>query len=461
MASKSIDFNRRQLLTGIAATTAGLMGNKSATAATLAPSQVFSTNGGADLWQSVREQFHFSAQPPLNAANLCPAFSDVLDAHHTFAAKVSADVGFLNRRDFVRNELKQTRRACAQLLGVQRIDDLALVRNTSEANAVVVSGLDLAPDDEVLLWQENHATNYRSWHYRHQRRPFRVRTLSLEATETTEADVVAQFRAALNEKTRVVSFSHISNITGTRLPAEAICRMVHAYNPDIFVHVDGAQSWGSMPVDLTAMDCDSYSSSAHKWLCGPRGVGILYVRKAWSRRLHPLILGYDFEFNYPEATLPDDARRFESIGQRDTAACAALGVAVRKHLEIGSEHIQKRVSELTERTRQAFENAGIPVHAPIGREHTHGVVVAELGSAYKSYGAFLALHNAGIASAFVHGNTVHCTPQGVPEHTESPVLLRLCPHIYNTAEDIDVAVQIAARVHRSNFEIIREVIRFL
>lgn len=462
MSNKNkISMKRRQVLAGAAGTALGALGSRFVSAATPASNTGALESGQLNIWQSVRRQFHFSGQAPLNAANLCPAFSDVLETHRSLASRLSADPGFLNRRDVVHNELDQARRACARLLGVKHREELAFVRNTSEANAVVINGLDLAASDEVLLWRENHSTNYRSWHYRHQRYPFRVRSLALQLAERSDTEIVKQFTAALSENTRVVSFSHVSNISGARLPAAAICKAVHAYNPDIFVHIDGAQSWGSMAVNLDEIGCDSYSSSAHKWLCGPRGTGVLFVRNAWAQRLHPLILGYDFEFDYPLTSLPDNAQRFECLGQRDTAAVAALGVAARKHLDLGAARIEARVAELTSYTRQALERAGIAVRSPAGAGRSHGVVVADLGGSHKSYGAFLALHNAGIASAYVEGNTVHCSPQGLPEQSDSDVLLRLCPHIYNNTADIDAAVEIAARIHSSNFEIIKEVVRFL
>lgn len=453
-----VDVGRRRLLTGAAGAIAGVSSGVIAAEPTLPATP---RSGEADAWLSVREGFQFSRQAPLNAANLCPAFTQVLDVQQELTRRLNADVGFLNRRDVVHTELAQAKDSCARLLGINNTDDFALVRNTSEANAVIVNGLDLTAEDEVLLWQENHATNYRSWHYRHLRRPFRVRPLPLEAADKSDDEIVATFVAALNAHTRVVSFSHLSNISGTRLPAAAICRAVHAYNPSIHVHVDGAQSWGSMRVDLGKMDCDSYASSAHKWLCGPRGVGILYMRRKRAEQISPLILGYDFDFDYPEEALPVDARRFESLGQRDTAACAALGAAAQTHLAIGPEKIEQRISELTQYARQAFENVGINIRTPADPRRGHGVVVADLGGRHKSYGAFLALHNAGIASAFVHGNKVHCTPEGIPRESESDVWLRICPHIYNTTADIDAAVQIASRIQRSNFEIIKEVVRFL
>lgn len=411
-------------------------------------------------WREIRGLFRFAGKPPLNAANLCPAFAQVLDAHHEWGERLNADVGFLNRRELVQTQVKSARELCGEVLGVRDISSLALLRNTSEANSIIVSGLEIQPDEEVLLWAENHATNYQSWHYRHQRQPLRVRSLSFDAAQPDDA-LVQLFVDALTPKTRVVSFSHISNISGTRLPAQAICKAVHQFNPDIFVHLDGAQSWGSVALDLDSIDCDGFSSSAHKWLCGPRGVGVLMLRERWAKHVQPLTLGYDFGFEYPQAELPDSAQRFECLGQRDTAAYAALGTALELHKQIGAQRIEARIAELTQYALKAFTEAGIDCISPNSPGRSHGVVVVDVGGRLKSYGAFLALHNAGYASAFVHGNTVLYRPGGVPEDADAPVYLRICPHIYNSTDDIDAAVAVAKRIKQSNFEIIKELVRFL
>ncbi len=412
-------------------------------------------------WPAVRQMFRLQREAPLNAANLCPAYSAVLDGQHAHTQRLSADVGFLNRRDFVRDDVDKARRACAAMLGLREHGNLALLRNTSEANAVIVNGLDLAADDEVLLWRENHATNYRSWHHRHLRRPVQVRGISLPAEPRREDELVDAWLAALRPNTRVVSFSHLSNISGRLLPARAICQAIHDQRPDIFIHIDGAQSWGSLRVDLDAIGCDSFAASGHKWLCGPRGTGVLMLRQRWVERVAPLMLGYDLQFDYPQEELQEDARRYENLGQRDTAALAALGIAVARHEAIGMAAIEGRIQALTAHALNAFDQAGIACLTPRDPAFGHGVVVADLGSSLKSYGAFLALHNAGYAAAFVHGNRVHCSPRGELREDEGPVYLRLCPHIYNSRADIDAAVAIARRIRESSFEIVKEVLRFL
>lgn len=82
---------------------------------------------------------------------------------------------------------------------------------------------------------------------------------------------------AIGTNTRVLALTHVSNISGLRLPIDKLCDIAHQHN--IHVHVDGAQTWGAFNLNLRKLKCDSYAASSHKWLCGPKEVGLLYVKK--------------------------------------------------------------------------------------------------------------------------------------------------------------------------------------
>ena len=112
--------------------------------------------------------------------------------------------------------------------------------------------------------------------------------------------------------------------TGMRLPAAALCRL--ARERGAYVHVDGAQTWGAFVMDLRAMDCDSYSASAHKWLCGPLEAGILYLRAERIAGIWPGVVGVGWGRNVQ--TNAAGARKFETLGQRNDATIAALGAAL-------------------------------------------------------------------------------------------------------------------------------------
>lgn len=414
-----------------------------------------------DGWSPVRSLFTFSHRAPLNAANLCPAFNRVMEHQNRYSARLSSDVGFPNRRDFVLEEVQNARKKVSTMLNAGNVKQLAFVRNTSEANTTIVQGLHLKADEEVVLWDENHPTNYHSWHYQRQVRPFIIKSIGLDLNAGNSNYYVDSFIKNLTPKTRVVSFSHISNISGLRLPAEKICAAIKNFNPEIFILIDGAQAWGSVSIDLRAISCDGYTSSGHKWLCGPRGTGILYVREKWISRVLPNTLGYNFTFDYPEEEFAADATRFECLGQRDDAAYGSLGIAVDLHSNIGIKKIEKRISELTAYGLNAFDKAGIRTITPKDPTFGHGVITADMGGTTKTYGAFLALHNAGISSAFIHHNRIHYTPESIRKVDNLPVYLRVCPHMYNSTDDIDTAVAIAKRVKSSALEIGKEVVKFL
>ncbi|NIB42558.1 aminotransferase class V-fold PLP-dependent enzyme [Pseudomaricurvus alkylphenolicus] len=403
---------------------------------------------------------------PMNAANLTPLLLPIAEKVTEYARLLNQDVSFINRRNMVSDKVALSRDKVATMLGIDDPQDLAFVRNTSEANSVINNGLDLGRGDEVLIWNQNHPTNYQSWRYRQLRRGFAIREVLLPEEVTSNQQIIDAFVSRLNPKTRVVTFSELSNISGLRMPAKALCSAVHDYNPDILVHVDGAQSWGCLDLKLSDMGCDSFSSSAHKWFMGPRGTGILYVNKKWASRIWPNTLGYDFLMDYPLEELPETARRFECIGQRDVAPYAAIGHCVDLYNQLGgSKFVEQRIQSLSQYALNAFDTAGIKVKTPRmtdkGHPLGHGVIIADLGSSLSVYGAFLALHNQGIASAFVSGSKVCCETRAQPPSDDLPTYLRLSPHIYNSERDIDRAVATLRRIQNSNFEIVKEVVRFL
>ena len=443
-------LSRREVLKATAAM-AGL-----ATGSTMVSPSLAASNKA-----SARERIKLnSGLSPMNAANLTPAFESVLQAQKIYAEQLNRDVSFIARRDFIKDKLESAREALADFLGVSDPDDIALLRNTSEANAIVINGFDLGPEDEVLVWHENHASNRDSWRFRQQRQHFRYREWNPPGPEASEQDIAASLREALNPATRVVSFSELSNISGRRLPAQRLCQVVHDYRSDIFVHVDGAQSMGNFPVDLAAMGCDSYASSCHKWLMGPRGTGLLYVRDKWAAKLWPGIIAYSPLFDYPHEHLPDTARRFDCLGQRDIAAFAAISETLEEWDQLGGiTATDQRIRSLTRHLLHRLEDAGLK-SLPTGANGGNGIVLIDLDDSLNVYGAFLALHNAGIASAFVSGSRVCCAP-GQAASDDLPSYLRLSPHCYNQPEELDRAVEVIQRIANSRFEILKEGLRFL
>lgn len=376
-------------------------------------------------WMVVQGQFPLASGVILmNAANLCPSPYVVQEMVFALTRDVDGDASFQNRAKL--SDLREaSRRAVAEYLGAD-VDEIALTRNTSEGNNTVVAGLDLGAGDEVLLWDQNHPTNDVAWEVRAQRHGFSVRKVATPAPPTTPDALLEVFTDALTPRTRVLAFSHVSNASGVTLPASALCSL--ARERGIFTLVDGAQSCGALHVDVHAMGCDAYTASAHKWLTGPKEVGVLYVRAERIPEMWAADVGVGWE-----SAVRGGARKFESLGQRDDAAVAALRAAVDLHRSIGADVVEQRVRTLatTMTERVAERLPGTRFHSPRDPETGSGVVVfAPPGMDIReAYQRLYDEHRIGCAT----------NASG----------LRFSPHLYNTLEEVDRVVDALAGMARA------------
>ena len=190
--------------------------------------------------------------------------------------------------------------------------------------------------------------------------------------------------------------------------------------------VDGAQSCGALVLDLHDLGCDFFTASAHKWLVGPKEVGLLYVRRDRASELWAADVGVGWE-----RARQRGARKFENLGQRDDARVAAMGPTVAFHERLGRANVQARVYALASAVREGLRDAvpNVVFHTPRERSSSAGVVVFRIPG-LRSREAFQALYRD-------HG--VGCAAMG--GHFEG---LRLSPHVYNTMEDVARVVDAVA-----------------
>ena len=162
----------------------------------------------------------------------------------------------------------------AALLGANQ-DEVVLTRNASEALHMGAVGVRLEPGDEVLVTSQEHPAGRRPWDYRATRHGVKVNTVFIPSPFESEAQVVGLVEDAITPATRVIAFCHVTR-GGHLYPVRQLCAI--ARERGIVSHVDGAQAVGMFPVDLHDLGCDTYSASLHKWLLGPMGTGVFYVR---------------------------------------------------------------------------------------------------------------------------------------------------------------------------------------
>jgi selenocysteine lyase/cysteine desulfurase/UPF0716 family protein affecting phage T7 exclusion len=370
----------------------------------------------------IRSAFEFPEERvPMNAANLCPSPRSVAEAVTRWTEVIDRDCSFQNRAQF-RPLLEASRSAVAGQLGVSP-DTIALVRNTSEANNIVNAGLDLGPGDEVVVWEQNHPTNLVAWDVRAARYGFRVVRVAVPADPRDADALLEPFRRALTPRTRVLTATHVSNISGLKLPIAALAALCR--DADVHFHVDGAQSWGAVELDLAALGCDSFSGSAHKWYLGPKEVGLLYVRPDRIDALWPA--GVAPGWGDDADTDLVGARKFESLGQRDDAALAALAEAAAIHGAVGPANVEAHMTGLATRLKEGLLEAGASLVTPLAPEFSGGVCIAAVAPE----------HRRTLFDALYREHGIIGAPTGG---------LRLSPHLYNTIEHVDRAVA-AVRAH--------------
>ncbi len=227
----------------------------------------------------------------------------------------------------------------AEFVGCTR-DELALVRNATEANSYIANGLDLKPGDEVLMTDQEHPGGEQPWNLRAKRYGIVVKKVALPKPVPNAAAVLNLFHDAITPRTRVIFFSHITTVTGVVLPAKELSAL--ARSKGILSAVDGAHVIGMMKLNVREIGCDMYTSSPHKWLMAPKGTGFLCVRDEVMDRLWNTIVtaGWD------EPRLR--AERFQRIGSANVPALWGLRAALQLAKQIGMERIERRHRQMAD-----------------------------------------------------------------------------------------------------------------
>ena len=365
-------------------------------------------------WALVRRQFPLEeGLTYLNAANVCPASRPVLDRHAEFLRDFQANPSFQNRlkyealRERLRGKIAATLRVSTE--------EIAITRNTSEGTNIVVKGVDLQHGDEVIITDHNHPSNNDAWKVRAKRDGFAVKSLPVSVPAKSVNDLIAQMDAAITPRTKVIAITHVTSTTGVCYPARQIAEL--ARRRGIWMHLDGAQTFGMMDVNLKEIGCDSFSTSAHKWLMGPLEAGILFVRTDRIPQTWPSIVTAGWSDNLK------GARKLEVYGQRDDPRIVALESALDFQTLIGVEKTEARVRSLaTTLKRQFSEIPGIQLKTNMEPELSGGVVKIKFANrdTKSAYDALYERYR--IAAA----PTLYGDAEGV----------RFSPHIYNSLEDL-------------------------
>lgn len=183
--------------------------------------------------------------------------------------------------------LDKVRAKAAELIG-GRAEDVILTTSATAGIFLIAQALDFGPGDRILITDHEHPGGRLGWEWAARRYGAVVDTVSIPPNASDPQAIVDLFAGAIRAETRILSFSHILFTTSIKLPAAQLCAL--ARDRGCLAIVDGAQSAGAMPVDVTALGCHAYSASGHKWLMGPKGTGLLYLSPELGNQLDALPL---------------------------------------------------------------------------------------------------------------------------------------------------------------------------
>jgi cysteine desulfurase/selenocysteine lyase len=312
------------------------------------------------------------------------------------------------------NRAKQVRGLAAKLLNADA-DEVAFIKNTSEGIGWVAEGFPWKAGDNVVLAAEEYPSNQYPWmNLAH--RGVAVRAVASRGNRIAIDDI----RAAIDSRTRIVSLSFVEFASGFRNDLDALGTLCHELG--VYFFVDAIQGLGVFPLDVKRAPVDFLAADSHKWLLGPEGIGIFWIRKGLIDVLHTTGVGWNsvvdaLNFGKIDFRLKPSAARWEG-GAPNVGGITAMGASLELLLDAGIEQVRERVEFITDHACEQASRAGLEVFSSRAPGEKSGIV--SLLSPGRDPGELMK----------------RCRSAGIIVNNRLN-RLRLSPHAYNTRDEID------------------------
>lgn len=357
------------------------------------------------------------------------------EGYYHLNANIHRGVHYLSQKATEAHETART--AVAEFLGASMREEIIFTRGTTEAINLVAFSFGEAfcsEGDEIIVSVMEHHSNIVPWQMLCERKGMKLRVAPMN--EQGELNMQA-YKDLLNEKTRLVSIMHVSNVLGTINPVEEIIRLAH--EKGVPVLIDGAQAVPHIPVNVVELDADFYVFSGHK-IYAPTGIGVLYGKEKWLNQLPPYQGGGEMisTVTFEKTTYNELPFKFEA-GTPDYIGSTALAEALRYVQHIGLDKIAAYEHKLTEyATGKLLEIDGMRI---IGTAAQKSAVISFLVGNIHPYDIGMLLDKLGIAVRTGH----HCA-QPLIDSLGIPGTVRASFAFYNTKEEIDIFIAALKRV---------------
>jgi isopenicillin-N epimerase len=298
-----------------------------------------------DQWATIRDQW--ALDPSIVFLNhgsfgACP--TPVLDHQQSLRRSMESDpMDFMERRlaPMMADALEVT----AGFLGTTS-DQLVFVDNATTAVNTILESIDFDEGEEVLITDHTYSGVFNSVATRAQKNKYRLNLVHVELGASND-DIVRSIEDAMTENTRLVVVDHISSSTAVVMPIDRI--VTACKNAGKLVMVDAAHAPGMMPVDLLTLHPDYWTGNLHKWVCAPKGCGVMYVSKQRQEGVHPLVRSHDH--------LAPFSGEFGWQGTRDPTAYLTAPAAIEFMASIGWEDVWEHNNDLAEKGAELLSTA--------------------------------------------------------------------------------------------------------
>lgn len=365
--------------------------------------------GAGELHRQYREEFPVTQELIyLNHAAVAPLCRPAAEAMKNLADD-ACRFGSLHYGDWMES-YSGLRKATARLINASP-GEIAIVKNTSEGIAMVALGLDWKQGDRIVAFREEFPANYYPW--------LRLANRGVEITWLSIYDPLEKIAEAI-PGARLLAISYVNYLSGYRVDLEAIGELCREHN--CFFFVDAIQGMGALPLDVEACRIDALAADGHKWMLGPEGHGVLYVREKWLDSIEPVEFGWTNPAGYEDyssrdMTLRADAGRYE-CGTLNTIGCYGLRAALDFIGEIGIDRIASAVLFLADKLEAGVRAKGYQLMVERTADDRSGIVSFRHPSV-----------DCRSIVAELKRNRVTCAPrQG---------WVRMSPHFYISPDDIE------------------------
>lgn len=312
--------------------------------------------------------------------------------------------------------------------------EISLTHNVTEGINVVAGGLPLTRGDEVILTTHEHVGNALPWLNRMRLDGVVIRTF---APAMTSDENLNRVNDLITPRTRVIAVPHITCTAGLVLPVKELARLGH--DKGLWVFFDGAHGPGTTMLDLKDMDCDFYASCGHKWMCGPKGTGFLYVKQEMLDVVQARWVGGYSDTGWDVTVAPPEfqgyvptAHRYD-FGTQNAALSIGLAAAVDFLYHIGMENIVRRGSALAARLQRGLLALGDRVEMLTPTEERSRCFVVGFRLKNMPYDKFG-------EHAAKKGFRIRLVPES---HLNS---IRVSTHLYNSAREVDAFLEAVKEV---------------